>query len=114
MIEKEYLNINDDIITIKNKNYPLTNSEKNIVNFFSEIDYKQYDKYYPHYSKPKLYGFFKTSENILVNRLTIKTVEFSNYYTIDDIEELLRDLRILPYSIKEIEILIRIEKKFSR
>lgn len=112
MIEKEYLNINDGVITIENTNYNLTNGEKRIVDFFNEIDYKQYDQKYPHYLKPKLYGTFKNIESKNINRLTIIRVEFSGHYILDEIKELLEDLQMFnfPYGIKEMQVLIKIEE----
>lgn len=113
MAEEEYLNINNGVITIKDTNYNLTNSEQKMVDFFDKIDYNQYDKKYPHYLKPKLYGNFKTSKSNSINRLNIKSVEFSNHYIIEDIKDLLEDLRILPYSIREVRIKIKIEENFE-
>lgn len=113
MAEEEYLNINNGVITIKDTNYNLTNSEQKMVDFFDKIDYNQYDKKYPHYLKPKLYGNFETSKSNSINRLNIKSVEFSNHYIIEDIKDLLEDLRILPYSIREVRIKIKIEENFE-
>lgn len=112
MIEEEYLNINDGVITIENTNYNLTNGEKRMVDFFNEIDYKQYDQKYPHYLKPKLYGTFKNIESKNINRLTITRVEFSGHYILEQIRELLEDLQKFnfPYGVKEMQVLIKIEE----